>query len=218
MEFTEVAARLAAVQARIDAVDRRFTHPVEIIAVTKGFDERAVEAAVRAGCRAVGENYAQDLLTKRDVLERLGPAVHFIGHLQSNKVRQIADLVTVWETIDRPSIVREVAKRAPAARVLVQVNATDEATKGGCRPDEVRALVDEARAAGLVVDGLMTIGPTGEPAEAARPAFRAVRGLVDELALSTCSMGMTADVEVAVSEGATEVRIGSALFGPRPSR
>jgi len=142
-------------------------------------------------------------------------AVHFIGQLQSNKVRLVADVVSVWETIDRPSIVREVARRAPGATVLVQVDTTGEPGKGGCPPGEVAALVDAAGAAGLVVEGLMTVGPTEGGPEAARPAFRAVRALVDRLGLPTCSMGMSADLEVAVQEGATRVRLGTALFGPR---
>lgn len=203
---------------RIARVERQWTHPVEVLAVTKGFDGAAIDAAVAAGCSAIGENYAQDLLSKRDIIERLRPELHFIGHLQTNKVRQIADLVAVWETVDRESVIREIAKRSPGARVLVQVNATEEAQKGGCRPDEVAATVDRARDAGLVVEGLMTIGPTGAAAAAAAPAFGVVRGLVDDLGLATCSMGMTADLEVAVAHGATEVRIGSALFGPRPPR
>jgi uncharacterized pyridoxal phosphate-containing UPF0001 family protein len=101
--------------------------------------------------------------------------------------------------------------------VLVQVNATGEPDKGGCPPDEVAVLVDRALTAGLVVDGLMTIGPTGQAPESARAAFRTTRRLVDELGLATCSMGMSDDLEVAVQEGATRVRLGTALFGPRES-
>lgn len=214
----DVAVQLEAVHARIDAVERPWTHQVDILAVTKGFDSSAVDAAVGAGCTAIGENYAQDLLTKRETFERLRPELHFIGRLQSNKVRQIADLIDVWETIDRPSIANEVAKRAPGARVLIQVNSTGEDGKGGCPPDDVGTLIDHAIAAGLVVEGLMTIGPTGEPPEAARSGFREVRALVDRHGLATCSIGMTADLEIAVAEGATQVRVGSALFGPRPPK
>lgn len=214
--FGAVGERLAAIQARIAAVERPFEHDVEVIPVTKGFAGDAIEAAVDAGCRTVGENYAQDLLSKVDVIERLGVDVQFIGHLQSNKVRQLVDIVSLWCTIDRRSILDEVAKRAPGAHVLIQVNATDEPQKGGCQPTEVATLVDDARAAGLVVDGLMTIGPTGEPPAAARRPFEIVRALVDEHELATCSMGMSADIEVAVECGSTQVRVGSALFGPRP--
>jgi PLP dependent protein len=164
----------------------------------------------------IGENYAQELLGKRSAAVAGGAAIHFIGRLQSNKVRLVADAVAVWETVDRPSLVEEVARRAPGATVLIQVNATAEPAKGGCPPDEVGALLERARSAGLAVDGLMTIGPTEGGPEAARPAFRLVRQLVDELGLVTCSMGMTDDLEIAVEEGTTRVRLGTALFGPRP--
>lgn len=219
MSFTSasVAANVAAVRERIDRIDRPFTHPVEIVAVTKGFDAAAVSAAVAAGCWAIGENYAQELLTKRATVDALGASVHFIGRLQSNKVRLVADVVDVWETLDRPSVVAEVAKRAPGARVMVQVNTTGEADKGGCPPDDVAQLVDLARSAGLVVDGLMTVGPTDRPPAEARPGFELVRALVEQMGLASCSMGMSADLDVAVTAGATHVRLGSVLFGPRPA-
>ena len=174
---------------------------IELVAVTKGFGPDAVRAAIGAGCRSVGENYAQELLAKRDVLAAAGPvAVHFIGRLQSNKVRQVAEL----------------ARRAPGATVLIQVNPIGEPGKGGCAPGAVPGLVAAGRDAGLAVDGLMTVGPTSGGPEAARAGFRAVRTLVDALGLRTCSMGMTDDLEVAIEEGTTRVRLGTALFGPRP--
>jgi uncharacterized pyridoxal phosphate-containing UPF0001 family protein len=141
--------------------------------------------------------------------------VHFIGRLQSNKVRQLAGLVDVWETIDRPSLVDELARRAPDARLLVQVNTTDEPDKGGCAPADVAALVARAVTAGLRVDGLMTVGPTGRPASDAAAGFALVRRMADDLGLATCSMGMSDDLEVAVAAGATQVRIGTGLFGVR---
>ena len=116
----------------------------------------------------------------------------------------------------RSAPVAEVARRAPGATILVQVNTTGEPGKGGCPLDDVAALLDAASAAGLTVDGLMTVGPTVGGAEAARPGFRATRRLVDRLGLATCSMGMSDDLEVAIEEGATRVRLGTALFGPRP--
>jgi len=183
--------------------------------VTKGFGPEAVRAAAEAGCTAIGENYAQELVGKAEAVAATGVAVHFIGQLQSNKVRLVAGLVAVWESVDRPGIVRELAKRAPGATVLIQVDATGEPGKGGCPLVDVEALLEAAADAGLVVDGLMTVGPTTGGPEAARPAFREVRALVDRLALRTCSMGMSGDLEVAVQEGATRVRLGTALFGPR---
>jgi pyridoxal phosphate enzyme (YggS family) len=214
----QVAESLAELRARIDAVERPWTHAVEITAVTKAFDPSVVTAATTAGCTSIGENYAQDLLSKRQTIEGLDtrPRVDFIGHLQSNKVRQIADLVDRWCTVDRPSIVKEIAKRDPGADVLIQVNATGEDSKSGCAPDDVRDLRDRCVERGLRVLGLMTIGPTGQPAQAAEEGFRIVRSLVDDLGLSVCSMGMSHDVDVAVACGSTNVRIGSALFGARP--
>jgi pyridoxal phosphate enzyme (YggS family) len=186
-----------------------------VLAVTKGFGPDAVEAAVAAGCPAIGENYAQEVLAKRAAVERTGARVHFIGQLQSNKVRQLAGLVDVYESVDRATLVTELARRAPGARVLVQVAPLDEPGKGGAAPGDVPELVDAARSAGLDVVGLMTVGPTHGGPNAARPGFRAVRALVDRLGLTVCSMGMTDDLEVAVEEGSTQVRIGTALFGPR---
>jgi pyridoxal phosphate enzyme (YggS family) len=192
---------------------------VELVAVTKGFGADAVAAAASAGCRSIGENYAQELLSKRDAIAAARPvALHFIGRLQSNKVRQVAALVDVWETVDRPGLIAELARRAPGATVLIQVNTTGEADKGGCRPDDTAGLVAAGREAGLDVDGLMPVGPTTGGPEAARPGFRRVRRLVDALGLRTCSMGMTDDLEVAIEEGTTRVRVGTALFGPRPRR
>ena len=191
---------------------------VDVLAVTKGFGPEAVIAAAAAGLRAIGENYAQELVTKAPTAVAHGLGVHFIGQLQSNKVRQLAGLVDVWETVDRRRLVTEIARRAPGAVVLVQVDATGEAGKGGCPVTDVPSLVDAARDAGLRVAGLMTVGPTEGGPEAARPAFRAVRRLTDELGLGTCSMGMSGDLEVAVEEGSTQVRVGTALFGPRAGR
>jgi uncharacterized pyridoxal phosphate-containing UPF0001 family protein len=186
--------------------------------VTKGFGSEAVAAAVAAGCRAIGENYAQEVVVKAPAARAAGVAVHFIGQLQTNKVRQLAGLVDVWESVDRARLVAELARRAPGAQVLVQVDTTGEQGKGGCPIADVASLVRVATDAGLAVAGLMTVGPTEGGPEAARPGFRAVRKLVDELGLTICSMGMTADLDVALEEGTTEIRLGTALFGPRPPR
>ncbi len=215
-----IAERLSEIRRRIEAVERPWAHDVEIVAVTKAFAPSVVVAAVAAGCVAIGENYAQDLLSKREVIEALDPVarprVDFIGHLQSNKVRQLAGLVDRWCTVDRVSLAKEIAKRDPGADVLLQVNATGENQKGGCSPSEVAQLARSCRELGLSVVGLLGIGPTGQPAEAANPAFTAVRALVDEHDLRVCSMGMTGDLDVAVACGASSIRVGSALFGPRP--
>ncbi len=144
------------------------------------------------------------------------PRWHFIGRLQSNKVRLVADVVSCWQSVDRRSLVDEIAGRAPGARIMVQVNATGEPQKGGCEPVEVPDLLARAGDAGLRVVGLMTIGVDGDPVATAR-AFEQVADLADRHGLEQRSMGMSADLELAVRARTTMVRIGSALFGPRPS-
>lgn len=215
-QVDEVESRLAGVRHQINEIERSWTHPVEILAVTKGFAPRVINMACDVGCCAIGENYAQELISKRDAIESLSPEVHFIGQLQSNKVRQLVGLVDVWATLDRVSIVSEVAKRAEGARVLIQVNTTGESGKGGCEPEDLPGLVDHVGGSGLRLEGLMTVGPTGKSPQDARSGFRLVRSLVDQLGLPVCSMGMTADMRVAIEEGSTQIRLGTALFGPRP--
>jgi PLP dependent protein len=193
---------------------------VDVLAVTKGHSIEVVEAAHAVGLTEFGENYAQELVSK--FANKVGDAtadlaVHFIGQLQTNKVRLVVDLVDVYETLDRPALVTELAKRAPGAHVLVQVDTTGEPGKGGCAPGDVESLVAQAASAGLTVDGLMTVGPTAGGPEAARAGFRVVRALCDTLGVTTCSMGMSDDFIVAVQEGSTCVRLGSALFGMRPA-
>jgi pyridoxal phosphate enzyme (YggS family) len=211
-DAASVAESLHRVRGRIAAAGG--DDSVAVLAVTKGFGADAIEAALAAGCTAIGENYAQELLTKRDATRFA--EVHFIGQLQTNKVRQIAGLVDVYETVDRSRLVDEIARRDPGARVLVQVDTTGEPGKGGCPLAALDALVADVHAAGLDLRGLMTVGPTEDGPEAARAGFRAVRAAVDRLGLGVCSMGMTDDMEVAVQEGSTEIRVGTALFGPRP--
>jgi hypothetical protein len=208
-----VAERLAEVR---DRIARAGGTNVSVLPVTKTFGIEACWAAHRAGCASVGENYAQELVAKLgDVPHPFG--VHFIGQLQTNKVRSLAPIVTVYETVDRASLVSELAKRVPGARVLLQVASSDVDGKGGCPLHDVPALYDTALAAGLQVLGLMTVGPTDGGPEAARSGFRAVRTMLDRLGLGVLSMGMTDDLEVAVQEGSTQVRVGSALFGSRPT-
>ncbi|HEY6530932.1 MAG TPA: YggS family pyridoxal phosphate enzyme [Acidimicrobiales bacterium] len=223
-----VAERLASVRDRIDRAGGG--RPVAVVAVTKGFGADAVRAALALGLDAIGENYAQELLAKAEALAESvpsgldqpapGTAVarwHFLGRLQRNKVRHLARLVAVWESVDRPELVDELARRAPGTRVFVQANLSGEPQKGGASLDDVAALVARGRDAGLAVEGLMGVAPAGPP-EAARPGFRRLVALAEELALPERSIGMSADLEVAVEEGATVVRVGRDLFGPRPPR
>lgn len=217
---SEVARRAAAVRARIAAAGGG--PEVELLAVTKGFGLDAVTAAQRAGLDSVGENYAQELRDKVAARAELAdpgpePLWHFIGRLQRNKVRQIAAYVALWQTVDREELAAEIARRAPGAGVLVQLNLSGEPQKGGCLPDEAAGLVARATDLGLDVRGLMGVAPAGPP-EDARPGFRRLVGLADELGLAVRSIGMSADLEVAVEEGSTMVRIGRDLFGERPAR
>ena len=210
-----VAARLQIIRDRIAAAGGS---DVRVLAVTKTFSVDEVLAAITAGCDGVGESYAQEARAKLAAFQR-NFEVHFIGQLQSNKIRSLVGVVDVFESVDRLSVINELAKRAPGAQVLVQILPPDATNaKGGCALCDAPALVDGARAAGLAVDGLMTVGPTVGGAEAAREGFRAVRSLADRLGLAIVSMGMTNDLEVAVQEGSTQVRVGSALFGDRPRR
>jgi pyridoxal phosphate enzyme (YggS family) len=207
----EVASRVAEVREKIRSAGG---HDVSLIAVTKTFPLVAITAARDAGCDGVGENYAQELAEKAS-LGLPDIDVHFIGALQSNKVKMIAPFVTLWQTIDRESVIRELARRVPGAQILLQVNTTHESTKGGVEPGEVEGLLLLARDQGLDVRGLMTIGPTGGSVSEQESAFRTLRRLVDTYELPVCSMGMSDDFEVAVACGSTMVRIGSRLFGAR---
>lgn len=217
-----VAARAATVRDRIASAGGG--SDVQLLAVTKGFGVDAVAAAWSAGLVEVGENYAQELLDKVVELgagpidgHRVEVAWHFIGRLQRNKVRHLAAVVALWQTVDRAELAAEIAKRAPGAAVLVQLNLSGEAQKGGCPPTEAPTLVARAVELGLDVRGLMGVAPAGPP-EQARPGFRQLVELADRLDLPVRSIGMSADLEVAVQEGSTMVRVGRDLFGERPPR
>lgn len=210
------------VARRLDDLRRRIVASggvgVRIVGVTKTLGPESWRIARRLGIDAVGENYAQELAAKADdVVPEDRPSVHFIGHLQTNKVRLIADAVDVWESVDRGSLIAEIAKRQAGRQpqVLIQVNTTGEVGKNGCTPGEASALVDAARKEGLRVMGLMTVGPTDQDLVRTRSAFALLRRLADDLGVEERSMGMSADLEIAVEEGATIVRVGSALFGQR---
>ena len=212
----DVRAGLDRVRDRIEAAGGD-AEKVRIVAVTKGFDAGVVSVALAAGVTDVGENYAQELVAKWPSVRTTGasPRLHFVGRLQRNKVRSLAGLVDVWQTVDRSSVGAEIARRAPGATVLVQVNVGDEPQKGGCRLDDVDDLVAELSGLDLDVVGLMAIAEQADLATV-RDQFDQVRRAADRLALPERSMGMTADLEAAVGAGATMVRVGTALFGPRP--
>jgi pyridoxal phosphate enzyme (YggS family) len=192
---------------------------VRLIGVTKGFGAETVREALEAGIVDLGESYAQEFSAKVDALAEMAPPTeptwHFIGRLQRNKVRVVAPHVSLWHSVDRESLAVEIAKRAPGASVLVQVDATAEPAKGGCPPAEVAGLVQRCGALGLEVRGLMAMGRLGDVDRTAE-AFAATSDLADSLDLPERSMGMTGDLELAIAAGSTMVRVGTALFGPRP--
>ena len=215
-----VATRVAELR---DRISRAGGIGVGIVAVTKTFGIDVWSDAKFAGCEAIGENYAQELIAKSQQVARADRLpVHFIGQLQTNKIKSLFDIVDVWQSVDRASVVTELVKRqlartsAGRCEILVQVNTTSEIDKGGCEPTEVETLVQQARKGGLDVTGLMTVGPTDMDSGKTRAAFRLLKQMASDLGVEQLSMGMTADVEIAVEEGSTLVRVGTALFGQRP--
>lgn len=191
---------------------------VTLVAVSKAHPAAAVREAYAAGQRHFGENYVQEWRAKMEALADLPEIVwHFVGGLQTNKVKYLVGKVALVHAVDREELAREIARRSAqrgvATRVLVEVNVAGEASKSGCAPAEVPRLVEAVRALpGLELRGLMCIPPAeGDP----RPHFAAVRRMRDALGLSELSMGMSGDYPVAIEEGATIVRVGTAIFGER---
>jgi len=214
----DVAVRLAAVRTRIE---RAGADPdgVRVLAVTKGFGPAAVAAAHGAGLADVGENYAQELEAKRAAYEAAGGGPvrwHFMGAIQTNKIRDLAGLVDCWQSVSRVVEAERIARFAPRTTVLIQVAFSSGPGRPGCEPDAVASLAGHISGLDLQLVGLMAVAP--RPAEEARAAFRTVRRLADDLGLGVRSMGMTEDLELAVAEGSTMVRVGRALFGDRPVR
>jgi pyridoxal phosphate enzyme (YggS family) len=224
----EIAARLSEVRRRIDeaaAKAGREAGTVILLAVSKTKPPEAIRAAYAAGQRDFGENYAQELAEKAGALRDLeGLRWHFIGRLQRNKAKQVVQAARTVHTVDRAELATELGKRAGAAgtavRVLVEVNVSGEASKGGCAPEALGEVLAAVRAErSLEAVGLMTMPPVTEDPEGARPFFAALRALRDRHggagALPELSMGMTHDYPVAIAEGATIVRVGTAIFGAR---
>ncbi len=193
---------------------------VRIVAVTKGFGVDAPRAALAAGLTMIGENYAQELVSKHEQLspiERERIEWHFLGRLQRNKVRSLASIVSVWQSVDRVELIDEIARRAPGAKVMIQLNLSEEPQKGGAPVLEGSALVGHARDVGLDVVGVMGVGSAGNRADSAATFGRLV-ALAEDLGLPERSIGMSDDLEVAVAQGSTMVRIGTGLFGARAPR
>ena len=187
---------------------------VQIVAVTKGFDATAVQAARRLGLDAVGENYAQEIVEKAGEFD--GLTVNFLGRIQRNKVRKVCDSVDLWQSVASPEILSEIAKRTTDARVLIQIQPAGDDTKDGVRPDDLPAMFELADELGVTVAGLMTIGVLGDP-EATKRSFGEVATLADEYDVEITSMGMSGDYRDALTAGTSMLRLGSVLFGPRPT-
>jgi hypothetical protein len=188
---------------------------VRVIGVTKGFGPEAVRAAVDAGLTELGENYAAELEAKAAAAgDAAEVAWHFLGAVQRNKVAQLAPLVGLWQSVARQAEGARIARFAPGARVLVQVETTGLPGRNGCPPEAAGDLVAQLGDLGLDVRGLMTVAAPGEGA--ATEAFETLARLADRLGLEERSMGMSDDLEAAVAAGSTMVRIGRALFGERP--
>jgi len=211
----EVAQRLTAVRLRIERAGGDPAR-IRVVGVTKGFGPEAVRAASGAGLRDLGENYAGELVAKAAAVGGAGaPVWHFLGAVQRNKVQALAPIVGLWQSVARESEGARIARFAPGASVLVQVDTTGLPGRNGCPPPEVGDLARRLADLGLDVRGLMTVAAPG-PA-AAREAFTAVGRLADQLGLEERSMGMSDDLEAAVAAGTTMVRVGRALFGERPA-
>ena len=224
----ELARALHGVLRQLDNAARSAERPTpRLLAVSKTQPAARVAALAAAGQRAFGENYVQEAAAKIAELGPLGLEWHLIGHLQSNKAKDAAELFDWVQTVDRCKLVTALARHRSAERpplnVLVQVNIDDEASKHGCRPDEVAALAEAIAAEPrLRLRGLMAIPTPWPDLEKRRAAFAQVRRLYDALqqahpGVDTLSMGMSEDHAVAIAEGATMVRVGTALFGRRPA-
>lgn len=210
----ELVERLGRIRERIEAA-AAVPGEVKVVAVTKGFALPVVSAALDAGLTDLGENYAQELLSKAAAAPR-SVRWHFLGALQRRRVPSLASHVALWESMDRAEAADVVAARQPGAAVLIQVNVVGDPGKLGCAPHDAPTLVEHCRGRGLDVRGLMTVGPAGD-LEGARRCFAQLAAMADDLGLAELSMGMSDDYEIAVAQGATSVRLGRALFGPRPS-
>ena len=192
---------------------------ITLVAITKVFPASAIREAYALGVRHFGENYVQEFERKASEVGDLAEArFHFVGHLQSNKVRRAVELFHLIETIDSDRIARKINDIGAEREVFLEVKLSAEEAKRGAAADALPLLVDAVRACPcLRLTGLMTMPPWSENPEESRPYFQELRRLGHQHGLTCLSMGMSHDFEVAIEEGATHVRVGSALFGPRRS-
>jgi pyridoxal phosphate enzyme (YggS family) len=201
---------------------RRERSAITLVAVSKKFSAAHLRIAYQAGLREFGENYVQEFEEKRPELNDLtGARFHLIGHLQSNKARLACELFQVIETADSPKLLQRLdtaaAERQSKLEALIEIKLSAEQSKSGASPEDIPALLETAAACPhLTVSGLMTMPPWHEDPEHSRPYFRQLARLARDFKLPQLSMGMSGDLEVAIEEGATIVRVGTALFGARP--
>jgi pyridoxal phosphate enzyme (YggS family) len=218
-----VTERLAAVEERIAraaASCGRRRDEIRLLAVTKTFPAEAIEAAYAAGLREFGENYVQEFEGKQARVRTLaGARFHLIGHLQSNKARRAAELFESIDTVDSAKLARRLEETERPLDVFIEVKLSEEGSKAGVEPGQLSPVVEAVRAARhLRLCGLMTVPPWSEDAEVARPYFRRLAELARAHGISGLNMGMSHDFEVAIAEGATVIRVGTALFGRRPRK
>jgi PLP dependent protein len=221
MRLLSIRERMATAAQRVG----RTPHEILLVAVSKGQTMTAIASLAATGHRAFGENYIQEWRDKADALADPQVVWHMLGHLQRNKVRVVADRMAWLHTLDSARLAAALSDRITTPlNALIQVNIGEETQKHGVAPTDVGALLEACAAYTRVcVRGLMAIPPLGETAEASRPYFRALASLRDRLNAQRCypteldhlSMGMSHDFEVAIEEGATMVRVGTALFGSR---
>jgi len=216
----QLRERLAAVRERMArAAERAKRNPADILllAVTKVFPAAVIREAYDLGLRDFGENYVQEFEAKAPEVAGLSEArFHLIGHLQSNKTKKAAELFHTVQTVDSAKLARRLNENGRALDVMLEVKLSEEESKSGAAPEELPELIAAVRSCGnLRLLGLMTMPPWSEDPEAARGIFRSLRGLAEEHGLIQLSMGMSHDLETAIEEGATCVRVGTALFGSR---
>ena len=230
-EIPMIAENIAAIRTRVQSICGKMgrgVDSVQLVAVSKTFGYEVVEEALSTGMQDFGENYVQELEEKHRQLGDRPVRWHFIGHLQTNKVKYIAPYVDLIHSVDNLRLAQELQKRATQAGrtldVLIEVHTTDEATKYGADPGRVVELAKEiSRLDHVRLQGLMTMGPFSEDPGDSRPSFRTVTELkrsienegIEGVTMDRLSMGMTHDYEVAIEEGSTIIRIGTAIFGPR---
>jgi pyridoxal phosphate enzyme (YggS family) len=207
-----VAVNLAELRERIERAGGD-PDAVTVVAVTKEQPVEAIDAALAAGLTDLGENRPEALAERAPRAPHA--RWHLLGQIQRRKVAAVAPHVALWQSVDRPEAGAAIAKHAPGADVLVQINLTDDPQRGGTSFEDAPALVADLAADGLNVRGLMAVGPLGGP-DAARPGFTQLVRTADRLGLPVRSIGMSDDIEVAIACGSTMVRVGSKLFGPRP--